>query len=145
MVWTWAWHIQTYHVAPGLHISLQLAYLTVNHVNWILVLRHLCILEIEIWCSFCLSVWKRLKTLARHFKRKLLVSWVCEHWSLFCWILKLIMPRFPIDGFKPLQDPPNVELSQAKELLEFLDRLLPGVSRDLTVFCKQPLIKDTWC
>ncbi|CAB4039894.1 E3 ubiquitin- ligase RNF123-like, partial [Paramuricea clavata] len=36
---------------------------------------------------------------------------------------------FPIDGFKPLQDPPKMELSQAKELLEFLDRLLPGPER----------------
>ena len=36
--------------------------------------------------------------------------------------------RFPIANFKPLQDPPAVELAQAKELFEFLDRLLPGVS-----------------
>ncbi|XP_028398244.1 E3 ubiquitin-protein ligase RNF123-like [Dendronephthya gigantea] len=36
---------------------------------------------------------------------------------------------FPIEGFKPLQDPPSVELAQAKELLEFLERLLPGPER----------------
>lgn len=44
----------------------------------------------------------------------------------FC-VFILTLPRFPIEGFKPLQDPPSVELSQAKELLEFLERLLPGV------------------
>ena len=41
-----------------------------------------------------------------------------------------MLPRFPIDGFKPLQDPPLVELSQAKELLEFLGRVIPGVSTE---------------
>ncbi|XP_046839611.1 E3 ubiquitin-protein ligase RNF123-like [Xenia sp. Carnegie-2017] len=36
---------------------------------------------------------------------------------------------FPVDGFKPLQDPPKMELGQAKELFEFLDRLLPSPER----------------
>ena len=39
--------------------------------------------------------------------------------------------RFPIDGYKPLQDPPVSDLAKASELVACLERLLPAVISSL--------------
>ena len=36
--------------------------------------------------------------------------------------------RFPVEGYKPLQDPPITAVAKATELISCLERLLPAVS-----------------
>ena len=42
--------------------------------------------------------------------------------------LFLTTKRFPVEGYKPLQDPPISGVAKAMELISCLDRLLPAVS-----------------
>ena len=37
--------------------------------------------------------------------------------------------RFPVEGCKPLQDPPTSDVAKATELISCLERLLPAVSK----------------
>ena len=37
--------------------------------------------------------------------------------------------RFPVEGYKPLQDPPTSDVAKATELISCLERLLPAVSK----------------
>ena len=36
--------------------------------------------------------------------------------------------RYPVEGYRPLQDEPTVELMKVNELVAALNRLLPAVS-----------------
>ena len=41
--------------------------------------------------------------------------------------LFLTIKRFPVEGYKPLQDPPISDVAKATELASCLERLLPAV------------------
>ena len=40
----------------------------------------------------------------------------------------LTVERFPVEDYKPLQDPPLSDVAKAMELISCLERLLPAVS-----------------
>ena len=43
----------------------------------------------------------------------------------------LTVERFPVEDYKPLQDPPLSDVAKAMELISCLERLLPAVSLPL--------------
>ena len=52
-----------------------------------------------------------------------------------------LIPRYPVDGFKPIQDPPVVDHDKARDLFRCLDRLLPVVS----FLDDKSSQQDAWC
>lgn len=60
-----------------------------------------------------------------HLLLKLLFNFVGA--KCFVSSLTAFETRFPIDGYKPLQDPPVSDVAKALELVSCLERLLPAV------------------
>ena len=68
---------------------------------------------------------------ATHLHRRLSLLVIFVGAKCFLSSLTAFETRFPIDGYKPLQDPPVSDLAKASELVACLERLLPAVISSL--------------